>query len=77
MIRGFNPYRSNNLPLDGSSHYQLLAGHMSSTATASQIAKIEKIRDPNHFGDIVRGLHMYGRKVLRPIALAATHFDVS
>lgn len=73
-LRGFNPYRSNNLPLDGSSNFQLLAGHMSSTASASQIAKVEKFRDPNSFADVVRGLHLFGRKVLRTNAICATHF---
>lgn len=77
MIRGFEPYRSNNVPLDSSTNYQLLAGHMSSTASASQIAKVEKLRDPNSFADIVRGLHMFGRKTLRTNAIACSHFTVS
>ena len=42
-----------------------LYGHMSGVATASHIAKTEVIRDPDSFSDIVRGLHVYGRKVLR------------
>lgn len=77
LIRGFDPYRSNNMPLDGSSQYQLMVGHMSSTASASQIAKVEKFRDPNSFADVVRGLHMFGRKTLRETALGLTHFIVS
>ena len=44
----------------------ILAGHMSSTATANSIAKTEVIRDPDSFADVVRGLHVYGRKVIRP-----------
>lgn len=77
LIRGFDCYRSNNMPLDGSTNYQLMVGHMSSTASASQIAKVEKFRDPNSFADVVRGLHMYGRKVLRTTAMGLTHFTVS
>lgn len=77
LIRGFDCYRSNNMPLDSSSQYQLLVGHMSSTATASQIAKVEKFRDPTSFADVVRGLHMFGRKTLRTTALGLTHFLVS
>lgn len=73
-IRGFMPYRSNNLPLSAGGSYQLLVGHMSSTATASQIAKMEKFRDPNSFSDVVRGLHMYGRKVLRTAAIGMSVF---
>lgn len=77
QIRGFDCYRTNNMPLDSSSHYQLMCGHMSAAATASQIAKVEKFRDPNSFADVVRGLHMFGRKVLRTVALGISHFDVS
>ncbi len=77
LIRGFDPYRTNNMPLDSSTNYQLQVGHMSSTATASQIAKVEKFRDPNSFADVVRGMHMFGRKVLRPVAMGITHFTVS
>lgn len=77
MIRGFDCYRSNNMPLDGSSHHQVLVGHMSSTATASQIAKVEKFRDPNSFADVVRGMHMFGRKALRTSAMAISHMDFS
>jgi hypothetical protein len=38
---------------------------MSAVATANHIAKTELIRDPDSFADIVRGLHVYGRKILR------------
>ena len=40
-------------------------GHKSAVCTASHIAKTEVIRDPDSFADIVRGLHVFGRKVLR------------
>src|SRR5229473_197652 len=76
-IRNFDCYRSNNLPLDSSSQYQLMVRHMSSTATASQIAKVEKLRSQTSFSDIVRGMHMFGRKVLRANAMGLTHFTVS
>ena len=75
-IRNFDCYRSNNMPLDSSSQNQVFVGHMSAVATASQIAKIEKFRNPNSFGDIVRGLHVYGRKTLRQVALGITHYTV-
>ena len=38
-------------------------------ATAEQINKTETYRDPDSFADIVRGMHLYGRKILRPEAL--------
>ena len=44
----------------------ILAGHMSSTSTASHIAKTEVVRSTESFSDVIRGLHVFGRKVLRP-----------
>ena len=80
-IAGFNCYKStalNNgtgtdLVLSGqdtTNDFVIMAGHMSSTATASHIAKTEVVRSTETFSDIVRGLHVFGRKVLRPEALA-------
>jgi len=51
-----------------------LFGHMSSTATANAIAKTEVVRDPDSFADIVRGLHVFGRKVLRTESLTKATF---
>ena len=60
-----------------SNEYYIMAGHMSSTSTASHIAKTEVVRDPDSFSDIVRGLHVYGSKVLRPEALVRTVVTLS
>tara|TARA_A100001391_G_scaffold81356_1_gene53018 strand:- start:547 stop:1608 length:1062 start_codon:yes stop_codon:yes gene_type:complete len=79
-IHGFKVYMSNNLPSvgngptgatsTGSSHYGVIcAGHTSAVASAEQINKTETYRDPDSFADIVRGMHLYGRKILRPEAL--------
>jgi len=53
----------------GSSEYAWLYGHQGAVATANHIAKTELIRDPNSFSDIVRGLHVFGRKILRSVAV--------
>jgi len=45
---------------------------MSAAATASHIAKTEVVRDPDSFSDVVRGLHVYGSKVLRAEAITRT-----
>jgi hypothetical protein len=74
LIRGFRCYKSNNTPID--TVEVGLAGHMSSTATASQIAKTEMIRDNDSFADIVRGLHVYGRKTLRTEALTRVLYSI-
>ena len=70
-LRGFNMYKSNNIAATATATGKCLAGHMSSTATAQTITSTEVIRDPSSFGDIVRGLHVYGAKVLRPEALVS------
>ena len=83
-IRGFDCYLSNNLPIgssgDGSgtganNWTALLFGHKSAAATATQIVKTESFRDPDSFADVVRGLNVFGRKVLRPEALVNVYFN--
>lgn len=51
----------------------IIAGHMSAVATVNSIDKLEKIRSENTFADIVRGLHVYGRSVIRPESLAIAY----
>jgi len=53
----------------------ILAGHISAAATASHIAKTEVVRSSESFSDVVRGLHVFGRKVLRPEALVRGVID--
>lgn len=80
---GFNMYSTNAIvaggtgsaashtfgTTSGSTEHIFLYGHMSGVATANHIAKTELIRDPDSFADIVRGLHVFGRKVLRTEAV--------
>ena len=74
MVNGFKLYMTNNFAASTTSNYfKVLAGHMSSTATANAIAKTEVVRDQESFADIVRGLHVFGRKVLRSDALECRH----
>ena len=78
---GFNMYMTNAIAVSsgnaanktfgssGANEYAFLYGHMSAVATANHIAKTELIRDPDSFADIVRGLHVFGRKILRDDAV--------
>ena len=75
-LRGFDMYKSNNIAAASTASGKVLAGHISSTATAQTIISTETLRDPTSFGDIVRGLHVYGSKVLRPEALVSAFFTV-
>jgi hypothetical protein len=87
-LHGFKVYQSNNLPAVGtgpsntgtnsSTDYGVIvAGHSSSVATAEQINKTETYRDPDSFADIVRGMHLYGRKILRPEAIATCAYHLA
>lgn len=75
-LRGFDMYKSNNVPSVSTATGQCLGGHMSSTATANTILSTEVIRDPSSFGDIVRGLHVYGAKVLRDDAMVKAIYTI-
>jgi hypothetical protein len=75
-LRGFNMYKSNNIAATATATGKVMAGHISSTATAQTITSTEVLRDPDSFGDIVRGLHVYGAKVLRPEALVSAFYTV-
>tara|TARA_R110000751_G_scaffold300251_1_gene411904 strand:- start:306 stop:1295 length:990 start_codon:yes stop_codon:yes gene_type:complete len=76
LLRGFNMYKTNNIAATSNAAGQCLAGHMSSTATAQTITSTEVIRDPDSFGDIVRGLHVYGAKVLRGEAMVSAFYGI-
>ena len=75
-LRGFDMYKSNNIASTSNASGKVLCGHMSSTATANTILSTEVLRDPTSFGDIVRGLHVYGCKVLRPEALMGAFYVI-
>lgn len=51
----------------------LLAGSRMATSFADQIVQTESLRSTARIGDILRGLHVYGIKVVQPTALAAVH----
>ena len=75
-LRGFSMYKSNNVPATATATGQVMCGHMSAVATAQTIVNTEVIRDPSSFGDIVRGLHVHGVKVLRPEACVGAFYTI-
>tara|TARA_B100000214_G_C23972764_1_gene631077 strand:+ start:4101 stop:5168 length:1068 start_codon:yes stop_codon:yes gene_type:complete len=87
LIRGFRVYNSNNLPFVGtgpatraatnnSNYGIIIAGHNSAAATAQQIDKTETYRDPDSFADIVRGMQLYGRKILRSESIVTAQYNL-
>ena len=75
-LRGFDMYKTNNIAATSNAAGKCIAGHMSSTCTAETIINTEVVRDTASFGDIVRGLHVYGAKVLRPEALVSAFYGI-
>lgn len=67
---GFDVLKSNNAPLITGDDYAVIAGHPSAITYAEQIVNIETIRLQTTFGTAVRGLHVYGSKLVRPDSIA-------
>ena len=70
MIDRFTVYVSHNLKVDSGGKYNLIAGHKMGFTFASQMTNMETIRSETTFGDIIRGLQVYGYKVVKGEALA-------
>jgi len=79
-LRGFQMYKSNNTPTatgtgsyTGTSLPLVVAGHMSAVSTAQALSTVETVRSTTSFVDVVRGLLVWGRKVLRPEGIAVAY----
>lgn len=68
-IAGMDVLVSTNLTAT-SGYYYVLAGTNDAVTFASQLSKIESLRDKDSFSDLVRGLYLYGAKTVQPKALA-------
>jgi hypothetical protein len=68
-IAGMDVLVSTNLIATDSKYY-VLAGTNDAITFASQLAKIETLRDKDSFSDLVRGLYLYGAKTVQPKAIA-------
>jgi hypothetical protein len=71
-VARFQVYMSNNLP-HTSTYTRIYAGHPQGLAFASQITKLQNLPNPNDFGELVRGLNVFGYKVVNGDALAVGH----
>lgn len=67
---GFDVMESNNTASPAQFENVIMAGTPMALSFANQIVKTEALRDPDAFADRVRGLHVYGAKVVYPDALA-------
>jgi N4-gp56 family major capsid protein len=69
MAAGFTVLQSHNVPNTNSAKYKIMFGTAKAWTFANQIAKVEPYRVEKRFADAVKGLNVYGAKVVRPEAL--------
>ena len=68
---GFTILVSNNVPYTTSTtKFKIMAGSPMAWTYAEQINKVEAYRPEKRFADAVKGLHLYGAKLVRSTALA-------
>ena len=69
MIDRFTLYMSHNLSVT-SGKFSIIAGHKMGFTFASQMTEMESLRAESTFGNVIRGLQVYGYKVVKPEALS-------
>jgi hypothetical protein len=72
---GFDIYISNNVKNTSGSLYKVCASTVDQATYANQLVKTEAYRREKGFDDGVKGLHVYGAKLLRPQAIAVATVD--
>ncbi len=71
---GFDFYESNNVQVDDTnSEYAIMFGTRDAIAYAGQLSKIEAVRREDYFSDGMKGLYIYGSKVVRPDHLGVVY----
>lgn len=81
-ILGYSVLKSNNIP-EGTAGTApavsnfVIAGHPMGCTYAEQINKVEAYRPQDSFADAIKGLHLYGAKVVRPEVFVVQDTDVT
>lgn len=74
---GFDVLVSNNVPVVSTDNAIIIAGYPGAISYAEQINKVEAYRPEDSFSDAVKGLHLYGAKLVRPDGIATFQADPS
>lgn len=74
---GFRILKSNNVPNTAATKYKILAGHPMAYSFAMQVTSLETFKPEKRFGDAVKGLNVYGGKLVRPAAWAVLTANAS
>lgn len=76
-VAGFEVFVSTNIPTLAGNVIPLLAFHKEFVTFASQVNKTEVVRPANEFSSVMRGLYLYGSRVLRPEAGAVLRVTIA
>lgn len=77
-VAGFDVYSTTLCPSPAATKYQVLAGYRGSISYADQLIETVFYRPERRFADAVKGVHVFGTKVVRPATtVMATIQDVS
>jgi hypothetical protein len=76
-LLNLNCFKSNQAPLVTGDDYVVQAGHPSAITFAQQINKLEAYRPENGFSDAVKGLQLYGAKLVRPSFIATAFASIA
>jgi hypothetical protein len=71
-VFGFDIMMSNNITTSGT-QYRCMFGHRRAISFVSQISKVEAFRLQDYYADGVRGLYLYGAKVVQPDCLCTAY----
>lgn len=69
-VDGMDVLKSNNVPLITGDDYAVMAGYPGAISFADQVSQVENLRLQDTFATAVRGLHLYGAKLIRPDGIA-------
>lgn len=72
---GLKIYKSNNVPNTEGAAYKIVAGHKMAATYAEQINKVVKYEMERRFNSAVKGLHLFGAKLVRDEAVAVLTAD--
>lgn len=74
---GFTILESHNVPNTSATKYKIICGHPMAYSFAEQVNKTEAYRPEKRFADAIKGLHLYGGKLVRNTAIAVGTFNKS
>ncbi len=70
VAAGFKVWLSNNVPNTSGAKYKIIAGTNAGASYAEQILETKAYSPEKRFADAVKGLHVYGGKVVQPKCLS-------